>query len=84
MSSCLFYHTLSCIYQDNDQVSIGSTRDHIPCVLHMARCISDDELSFWRSEITIRYINGDTLFSLRTESVSKQGQVNRTICSVLR
>ena len=76
MAARLGKHSLARIDQDNGQIGGGSARDHIARVLLVARCVGNDEFALGRGEITIGHINGNTLFTLRLQTVGEQRQID--------
>src|SRR5579863_2707759 len=75
MSSCLFNDAISCIHQDDHQLCIGSSRNHIAGILNMAGGIRNDEFSSGRTEIFISDVDGDSLFSFSAQAIGEQCQI---------
>ncbi len=63
------------IDQQDHQVSRRGSGGHITGVLLMSRTIGNDKFASRRREIAISYIDGDTLFALRTQAVSYKRKV---------
>ena len=64
------------IDEDDNQVGVGSSRDHIAGILCMPRSISDDKLALIGSKIAISHIDGDSLFAFGTEAIGQDSQIN--------
>src|SRR5579862_3495494 len=75
MPACLFSNTMAGIYQYNGKVSRRCSGYHVPGILNMSGCICNDELSLWSRKITVCHINGNALFALCFQSISKQSKV---------
>ncbi len=73
----LFHHAVAGVDEDDGEVGGGSSRDHVARVLHVARCIGDDELAFGRGKIAVRHIDGDALLAFGTQSIGQQTEVSR-------
>ena len=69
MPAGLFNDTMAGICKDNGEVCRRGTGDHVPSVLDMTGSVSNDELSFWRREISVRYVNRDALFTFGFEAI---------------
>ena len=67
--------TVPRVDQDDGEVCGGSSCDHVARVLHVARCIGDDELALGRSEIAVRHIDRDALLAFGTQSIGQQTEV---------
>ena len=76
MASALLDHSLTCIDEDDREICRGSPGDHVACVLHMARGISDDELAMRCREVTIGHIDRDTLLAFGAEAISKVCEID--------
>ena len=72
----LFHHAVAGVDEDDGEVGSGSSRDHVARVLHVARCIGDDELALGRCEIAVRHIDRDALFAFGTQSIGQQTEVS--------
>ena len=76
MTDGLFHDAMSGVYQNHGEVCSGGSRNHVPGVLDMARSVRNDEFSFRSSEITIGYVDGDALLTLRSESVGEKREID--------
>ena len=65
-------NALGRIKQDNGYVSRRCARDHIACVLLVARRIGDDKAAVGRGEITVSNINGNALLALGDQAICQQ------------
>ena len=72
----LLHHAVSGVDEDDGEVGSGSSRDHVARVLHVARCIGDDELSLGRCKIAVRHIDRDALFAFGTQAIGQQTEVS--------
>ena len=72
----LLHHAVTGVDEDDGEVGRGSSRDHIARVLHVARCIGDDELAFGRRKIAVRHIDGDALLTFGAQSIGQQTKVS--------
>ena len=79
MPACLLEHTLTCIDQNDDGISMTGSGDHVPGVLDMPRCIRDDELADGRRKITVGHVNGDALLALCPKSIGEQCQIDLSV-----
>ena len=66
MATGLLNHSASCINQNNNEVGIAGTGNHITGVLYMPRCIGNNKLAIWRTKIFIGHINGNALLTFCT------------------
>ena len=72
MASCLYQNPLFCIDQNDCKLCKRSTDSHISCIFFVTRCVCNDKTSFICSKITIRHVDGDTLFSFCHQTVKKK------------
>jgi hypothetical protein len=76
VAACLCQHAFARIDQHQGHIGRGCACDHVACVLFVARCIGDDELTFFSGEKAVGHINGDALFTLSSEAVYEEREVN--------
>ena len=72
----LLHHAVAGVDEDDGEVGCGGPGDHVARVLHVARCIGDDELAFGRREIAVRHIDGDALLAFGAQSIGQQTEVS--------
>src|SRR5690606_6298278 len=72
----LLHEPFAGVDQDQREVGGGSTGNHVARVLNVSRRIRDNELAFGGSEITVGYIDGNSLFAFGLKPVGQQRQIH--------
>jgi hypothetical protein len=71
----LLEHAETRIDEDDRDGRRRCARDHVACVLNVARGVRDDELSLVGAEIPISDIDRDALLALRCKAIGEKRQV---------
>src|SRR5699024_294102 len=71
MTTSLSLHTVTRINQNNRKVTGRCTCRHVTGVLLMPRSVGNDELTFFRREITICHINSNALLTFSLQAIYK-------------
>src|SRR3569833_2732812 len=67
----LLNYAFTCVDQDDGQIRVGSTGNHVTGILDMAGSIGYDELTFFSLEILIGNVYSNTLFALGFQAVGQ-------------
>ena len=69
MAARLRDDTRAGIYQNNRQISGRAAGNHVTRILFVSRSVGNDELTVVGREITVSYVDSDTLFTFSFQSV---------------
>src|SRR5215831_14701363 len=68
-------HTLARVDEDDGEIRGGRARNHVPCILLMARSVRDDELTLVGGKEPIGDINCYALLTLGCQSIDQQREI---------
>ena len=68
------------IHQDDGEISRRTAGNHVARILFVSRRVGNDEFAVVRAEVTIRHVDGNTLFAFRLQAVQQQGIVDVVTC----
>ena len=72
------------IDENHCQIGGRSAGRHVSCVLFMARCVRDDELSPRRAEIPVSDVNRDALLAFGAQAIREQRKIDRLTRTIHR
>ena len=72
---CLNLDPMSCVDQNDCEVTGRGARGHVSGVLLVTRAVGNDELAFAGAEVPIGHIDGDALFTFTFESIHQKRKV---------
>ena len=72
----LLDHALARVDQDQRDLRRGRARDHVACVLLVARGVGDDELALGRVEVAVGDVDRDPLLPLGAQAVRQEREVD--------
>ena len=76
MTAGLGDDTGTCVNQDDGQVGGRTAGNHVSGILFVSRSIGDDEFTVVGREVTVSYVDGDTLFAFGLQTVQQEGIVD--------
>src|SRR6056300_707829 len=79
MATSLCKNTMARINKDYGELTVGSASSHIPGILFMARCVSDNKFALGCGKIAIGNINSNALFAFCLQAISQQCQIKTII-----
>ena len=62
MPAALLGQAVTRVHQDDREIRVRRTRDHVPGVFRVSRSVGEDEGSRRGLKVTVRDIDGDALF----------------------
>ena len=76
MAACLLNNPITRIHQNNGQICRAGAGDHVARVLHVPRCVGNNEPAFRRGKVAVGDVNRDALLPLCAEAVGEVAQVH--------
>src|SRR5664280_2117223 len=76
--------SLAGVDQDHGEVGGRVPGHHVARVLHVARCVGDDELAGRGGEVAVGHVDGDALLALGPQAVGQQREVRVVVAALDR
>ena len=76
MAPALFDYAQTRVDQDHRKICRGGTRHHVSRVLHVPRCVCDNEFAVWGGKISVGDVDRDPLLALGAKPVGEVRQID--------